>query len=135
MNVPSYRRASGVTVHVPGYGPVQGDVAWGGNWFFLVAQHGLALSIENIPQLTDVAWRMRQAVNAAGYPEMDHIELFGPPVTPAADSRNFVLVSGPGVRSVSLRNGHQRQTRVPGGGRETRRRGDVGAGEYYWQHV
>ena len=73
---------------------MQGDVAWGGNWFFLVAQSGLSLSIENIPQLTDVAWRMRQAVNATGYPQVDHVELYGPPRIPAANSRNFVLCPG-----------------------------------------
>jgi len=38
-NVPAYRFRSGVTVDVPGYGAVTGDVAWGGNWFFLVRQH------------------------------------------------------------------------------------------------
>jgi 4-hydroxyproline epimerase len=93
-NVPSYRRAAGVTVNVPQLGPVRGDVAWGGNWFFLVADHGQLLSPENIPHLTDVAWRIRQAVNAAGFPEVDHVELFGPPVRPAAHARNFVLCPG-----------------------------------------
>ena len=38
-NVPSYRHAKGVSVEVPGYGTVTGDVAWGGNWFFLVSEH------------------------------------------------------------------------------------------------
>jgi 4-hydroxyproline epimerase len=94
VNVASYRRASGITVQVSDYGPVQGDIAWGGNWFFLVARHALSLSIENIAQLTDVAWRIRQAVSAAGYPEIDHIELFGPPTIPTANSRNFVLCPG-----------------------------------------
>src|SRR5438067_7381562 len=34
-NVPSYRHARDVTVHVHDSRPVTGDVAWGGNWFFL----------------------------------------------------------------------------------------------------
>ncbi len=94
VNVPSYRREAGVTVQVPGIGPVQGDVAWGGNWFFLAGRHGQDLSIDNIPRLTDFAWRVRQAVNAAGYPEVDHVELFGPPSLPTADARSFVLCPG-----------------------------------------
>src|SRR5215471_6790414 len=35
-NVPSRRTATGVSVYVSGHGTVTGDVAWGGNWFFLV---------------------------------------------------------------------------------------------------
>ena len=67
-NVSSYRQASGVTVEIPDYGPVQGDVAWGGNWFFLVAQPGLSLSMENIPQLTDVAWQHAASSQCHGVP-------------------------------------------------------------------
>jgi 4-hydroxyproline epimerase len=93
-NVPSYRRAKAVTVNVPGVGPVTGDVAWGGNWFFLVNEHGQDLTLANVERLTDLTWRIRQAVNAAGFPEVDHVELFGPAVHPAAHSRNFVLCPG-----------------------------------------
>jgi proline racemase len=81
-------------VDVPGIGRVSGDVAWGGNWFFLVEQHGLALELSNVANLTDFSWRVRQAVNAQGYPEIDHVELFGPPRTAGAHSRNFVLCPG-----------------------------------------
>src|SRR6476660_2272021 len=35
-NVPSFRKAKQVKINVPGFGDVEGDVAWGGNWFFLV---------------------------------------------------------------------------------------------------
>ena len=45
-------------------------------------------------ELTDVSWRIRQAVNAQGYPEVDHVELFGPAATAGAHSRNFVLCPG-----------------------------------------
>jgi 4-hydroxyproline epimerase len=93
-NVPSYRQAKGVTVDVVGVGQVTGDVAWGGNWFFLVEKHGQKLELANVEQLTDYAWRIRQAVNAAGFPHIDHIELFGPPHTADAQSRNFVLCPG-----------------------------------------
>ncbi len=93
-NVPSYRRTRDVAVEVPGIGVVRGDVAWGGNWFFLTDATHLCLSVDNVPQLTDYAWRVRQALNAAAYPEVDHIELFGPPRLAEADSRNFVLCPG-----------------------------------------
>ena len=82
-NVPSYRQAAGVTVEIPDHGSVQGDVAWGGNWFFLVERHGMSLTLADVPQLTEYCGRIRQAVNAAGYAEVDHIELFGPPEVPA----------------------------------------------------
>jgi hypothetical protein len=88
-NVPSYRQAKGVKA-----GGVTGDVAWGGNWFFLVADHGLDLTLKNVPQLTQASLAMREAVRAAGYPEVDHVELFGPPHDAANHSRNFVLCPG-----------------------------------------
>ena len=94
MNVPSYRRAKTVTVDVPGLGEISGDIAWGGNWFFLVEEHGETLALANVQRLTDVATRIRQAVNAQGFPEVDHVELFGPPADPANHSRNFVLCPG-----------------------------------------
>ena len=92
-NVPSYRKAHAVSVAVDGFGKVTGDVAWGGNWFFLVENHGIALDSANIDQLTDCAWRIRCAVNAQGFPEVDHVELFGPPAS-GGDSRSFVLCPG-----------------------------------------
>jgi 4-hydroxyproline epimerase len=98
-NVPSYRHAAGVTVPVDGVGPVTGDVAWGGNWFFLVGGHGQALEPANVGPLTDYAWRVRQAlaqygITGAGGEEIDHVELFGPPHDPSAHGRNFVLCPG-----------------------------------------
>jgi proline racemase len=93
-NVASYRKAKGVIVDVPGASAVTGDVAWGGNWFFLVEQHGQSLEPANVEKLGDYAWRVRQAVNAQGFPEVDHVELFGPPVSSWARSRNFVLCPG-----------------------------------------
>nr|WP_256199680.1 proline racemase family protein [Verrucomicrobium spinosum] len=92
-NVPARLKARDVTVQVPGVGVVTGDVAWGGNWFFLVNNHGQTLSRENIPRLLEVSGNIRQAVNAQGHPKVDHVELFGPPQS-GGNSRNFVLCPG-----------------------------------------
>jgi proline racemase len=93
-NVPSFRQAKGAAVTVPGLGEFRGDVAWGGNWFFLVEEHGLRVELNNIEQLTDVAWKLRQAINAQGFPQVDHVELFAPSPLAGAHSRNFVLCPG-----------------------------------------
>ena len=93
-NVASKVAASGVALSIPGIGPVTGDVAWGGNWFFLVKEPKANLSPSGIDSLTADAWKIREAVNAAGFPEVDHIEFFGPPHDPANHSRNFVLCPG-----------------------------------------
>jgi 4-hydroxyproline epimerase len=98
-NVPSYRLASRVSVNVRGHGPVVGDVAWGGNWFFLVNDHGQDISLGNLEVLTDFTWRIRQALNEAaitgeGGQEIDHIELFAPSEIEGVNSKNFVLCPG-----------------------------------------
>jgi 4-hydroxyproline epimerase len=93
-NVASYRQAAGVEVEVTGSGKIRGDVAYGGNWFFLAEESRLDLRLDNVESLTDRAWRIRQAVNAHGFPEVDHVELFGPPRIPGANSRSFVLCPG-----------------------------------------
>ena len=93
-NVPSYRAAAGVLLEVPGVGRVSGDVAWGGNWFFLVREHGLDIGLRNLEALTEFAWRVRQAANVQGHPGVDHVELFGEPTEGRAHSRNFVLCPG-----------------------------------------
>jgi 4-hydroxyproline epimerase len=97
-NVASYRLRHNVTVQVPGHGVVKGDVAWGGNWFFLVAEHDLQLEVANAGALTAYTSAVRQALAAAGVTgtdgaEIDHIELFAPSRT-GADSQNFVLCPG-----------------------------------------
>ena len=104
LNVPSYRKAKAATIQVPPSNTtpgadrpalaITGDVAWGGNWFFLVEHHGQWLDPANVEKLTDFTWGIRQAVNAQGFPEVDHIELFGAPVNSWAQSRNFVLCPG-----------------------------------------
>jgi len=98
-NVCSYRTQRDVRIDVEGYGPMSGDVAWGGNWFFLVEDHGQELSMAKVEGLTDCAWKIRQGLEREGitgdhHEEIDHIELFGPAPSEQADSRNFVLCPG-----------------------------------------
>jgi 4-hydroxyproline epimerase len=98
-NVPSYRLATNVTVEVPGIGRVTGDVAWGGNWFFLVKEHSEDLVLENLDRLMDFTLRVREALAQAGITgvgghEIDHVELFAPSKLAGVDSKNFVLCPG-----------------------------------------
>ena len=98
-NVASYRLRAGVAVEVEGYGLVRGDVAWGGNWFFLTEDMPCSLVLENVEELTAFAWRVRQALTAQGVTgadgaEVDHIELCGPAHEAANSGRNFVLCPG-----------------------------------------
>ena len=93
-NVISYRAAKDVAIQVEGVGRIVGDVAWGGNWFYLVTQSPSELSLANVAWLQQFASRIRTAINAAGFPEVDHVELFGPPTRKGSDSRNFVLCPG-----------------------------------------
>ncbi|WP_454828904.1 proline racemase family protein [Pseudoxanthomonas wuyuanensis] len=98
-NVESYRHASDVAVEVPGHGTVRGDVAWGGNWFFITDQAPVPLLLEHERELTAYTEAIRQALEAAGIAgaeggEIDHIEINGPSPAGAADGRNFVLCPG-----------------------------------------
>jgi len=102
-NVASYRYRSGVVVEVPGYGKVCGDVAWGGNWFFLVREHQFDtardLSPGQVEALTAFTWEIRRSLEAAGVTgangaEIDHIEVFTAAHEAANHSRNFVLCPG-----------------------------------------
>nr|WP_153041268.1 4-hydroxyproline epimerase [Paraburkholderia monticola] len=98
-NVPAYRYRTQVPLDVPKLGRVHGDIAWGGNWFFLVSDHGQALDFAQVESLTDAAWTIREALEANGVTGangalIDHIELFDESPTPGVDSRNFVLCPG-----------------------------------------
>ncbi|WP_321844959.1 4-hydroxyproline epimerase [Paraburkholderia bannensis] len=98
-NVPAYRYRTEVPLDVPGLGRVHGDIAWGGNWFFLVADHGQTLEFANVEALTEASWQIRAALEANGITgeggaQIDHIELFADSTTPGLDSRNFVLCPG-----------------------------------------
>ncbi len=98
-NVASYRKAADVKVQVPGYGEVSGDVAWGGNWFFLVRHHEMQLELANVDQLTAFTWAIRlalreNAITGDQGKEIDHVELYGPSKIPGVNSKNFVLCPG-----------------------------------------
>jgi 4-hydroxyproline epimerase len=98
-NVPSYRHLKNAEVEAPGYGTVVGDVAWGGNWFFLVKEHSFELDRSRIELLTEFTWAVREAITRAGITgarreEIDHVELFTDSATQGIDSRNFVLCPG-----------------------------------------
>jgi 4-hydroxyproline epimerase len=96
QNIPAYRHLTHVPVIVDGK-KIHGDVAWGGNWFFLCHDHGLEINMQNLEALTDFAWRVREQFTADGITgangaEIDHVELFA--ATDAADSKSFVLCPG-----------------------------------------
>jgi 4-hydroxyproline epimerase len=93
-NVVSHRAARQVAVDVPGIGPVVGDIAWGGNWFFLVSAHEQIIDLRHVDALTGFTQRIREALNSQGYPLVDHIELFAAANRANAHSRNFVLCPG-----------------------------------------
>jgi len=98
-NVQSYRLAANIVVNVRGYGAVRGDIAWGGNWFFLVREHSMELSMKKIEELTNFTWAIRvalreQGVTGSGGHEIDHVELFASSQLPGVDSKNFVLCPG-----------------------------------------
>ena len=98
VNVASYRHRKAVTVDVPTIGPVTGDVAYGGNWFFLTQLPSVPLEMAQIPQLTAQTIAIRDALVAEGITGadgayIDHIEVFGP-AHGNANSRNFVLCPG-----------------------------------------
>jgi 4-hydroxyproline epimerase len=97
-NVPSYRYRRAVAVDIEGR-TITGDIAWGGNWFFLVSDHGQSLELSRTRELTEFTCRIRRALERQGVTGencgmIDHIELFGPPADPRNDSRNFVLCPG-----------------------------------------
>jgi 4-hydroxyproline epimerase len=93
-NVPSWRSHKAVPVDVPGIGQVTGDIAWGGNWFYLVDWNRTALTLQNTETLSEEAWKIRKALNAQGHPDVDHVELVGPPAASGSSARNFVLCPG-----------------------------------------
>ena len=96
-NVPAYRYRKAVTLDVPGHGKVTGDIAWGGNWFFLISEHGQRIAGDNVEALTAYTYAVQKALEEQGIRGedgglIDHIELFADDAE--ADSRNFVLCPG-----------------------------------------
>ena len=98
-NVPSYRTQKNLSLDVPSLGTITGDVAWGGNWFFLVSDHGLELSSKNVDELMEKCGLIRKALQKEKVigddgAEVDHVELFGPADDGQGDSKNFVYCPG-----------------------------------------
>jgi 4-hydroxyproline epimerase len=98
-NVESYRHMAGISVEVAGLGNVEGDVAWGGNWFFLTSAAPCALTLPNVGKLTAAACAIRDALAAKGVTgrggaPIEHVEIFAPAHASQASSRNFVLCPG-----------------------------------------
>ena len=98
-NVESYRHLAGVSVTAPGYGVVRGDVAWGGNWFFISSDSPMPLAFAHHRELTAYTEALRQALRSAGIAgeggaEIDHVEINGASPTLGVDARNFVLCPG-----------------------------------------
>jgi proline racemase len=98
-NIPASLHARDVAVDVPGYGRIVGDVAWGGNWFFITHADNVPVDIEHLKQLGGFTQAIQDAINAEGITgadggEIDHIEISAPPLRAAAHCRNYVLCSG-----------------------------------------
>ena len=98
-NVESYRFGEAISVEVEGLGEVRGDVAWGGNWFFLTSSAPCDLVLANVGKLTLAASSIRNGLNSAGIRGQDgapieHVEMFAPARSSDANSRNFVLCPG-----------------------------------------
>jgi 4-hydroxyproline epimerase len=98
-NVTSYRHKANVAVEVPGFGTISGNIAWGGNWFFLIEDSPFAINLENAERLTEFSWAVRNALRLTGATgangaEVDHIEISNPAQAPGIDSQNFVLCPG-----------------------------------------
>ena len=95
-NVPAYRYRADVTIEVPGWGEVVGDIAWGGNWFFVIKNHELPVETDDVDSLTEMLRRVRRQlddhqVTGERGALIDHVELHGPPRDPHNHARNFVL--------------------------------------------
>ena len=126
---------------LPGIGVVTGDVAWGGNWFFLVDDHGDDLTLANVERLTDFAWRIRQALEAEGITGADGardrsrrtVRPAGRPGEPQPELR---ALPRQGLRPLALRHRHQRRSSPAS--RPTarlKRRRNLAAGEHRRQRV
>ncbi len=98
-NVRSFVHRTGVEVQLTDGRRVVGDIAWGGNGFFLCDEHEERLELGNLEELLRLAWSIRTVLEDDELAEIDgrpvdHVELFGPPRDPAIHSRNFVLCPG-----------------------------------------
>jgi 4-hydroxyproline epimerase len=100
QNVPSYRYKSAVPVKLRNGQTIHGDIAWGGNWFFICQDHGLPVEMRALSELQRMTAEVREALAVNGIRgedggEIDHVELIGPPSSIVrADARNYVMCPG-----------------------------------------
>ena len=98
-NVPSFVHRQDIAIEVEELGVVEGDIAWGGNWFFLTGNAPSTLEVANVRRLTDAAESIKRALICKGVRgrdggEIDHIEFFGASPSADVDCRNFVVCPG-----------------------------------------
>lgn len=100
-NVESYVDQTDVEVVTPSFGRVKGDIAWGGNWFYLVkeAENAPEVTFANRDILTDFTTEIRREMDSTGIRGndghfVDHVEVFGTPTVAGAHSKNYVLCPG-----------------------------------------
>jgi 4-hydroxyproline epimerase len=98
-NVASRLYARDVAVEVPGLGRVVGDIAYGGNWFFMTHLPGVTPELGQVHRLTELAQHIMDALEREGIrgedgAVIDHVELAGEPTRPDAHEKNFVLCPG-----------------------------------------
>jgi 4-hydroxyproline epimerase len=99
QNVMSYRYLADVALEVEGVGKVVGDVAYGGNWFFVVESPHFPVDMTRTDELTAVCSAIGHALAEAGITGLDgaaidHIELASFEAGLGANSRNFVQCPG-----------------------------------------
>lgn len=95
-NIESRQVQEAVSIEIDKYGVFTGDLAYGGNWFFIVDPSPIPVEVANIRVLTDLAIAIREACTAQGVTgengeNVDHVILQGQPDTESVSSRNFVL--------------------------------------------
>jgi 4-hydroxyproline epimerase len=99
QNIPSYRYMKDFVLEVDGLGSVRGDIAWGGNWFFLINEHEQELNLKNLDSLMSYTRKIKQAlteqkITGDDFAPVDHVEIFSAADDEKADSKNFVLCPG-----------------------------------------
>jgi 4-hydroxyproline epimerase len=92
-NVAARCHACDVVVDVPGLGRIVGDIAYGGNWFFITHLADQPLTMARQVELSRLTIAVMdalrdQGITGANGAEIDHVELSAP------DGRNFVMCPG-----------------------------------------
>ncbi|MEM7245526.1 MAG: proline racemase family protein [Acidobacteriota bacterium] len=97
-NVPARAERLDLELEVDGVGRLRGDLAWGGNWFFLTTVPGLELVPSELPRLLEVSAAIRRALDdlrpLGDEGVVDHVELVSASPDSEVNARNFVLCPG-----------------------------------------